>query len=292
MTKKRVILAVALVLAVGVVAALWDTGQYFDSAGVRIHYTDQGKGEPVVLVHGFLASYNTNWRWPGVIRALRRTGYRVIALDCRGHGRSGKPRETEQYGLEMVNDVVRLLDHADIDRAHVVGYSMGGLITNRLRAEYPERLLTATLGGMGWAGEGVEDETLDSRDLAEAMEKNDLGPLFQALAPPGEPGPGRTRIFLMNTALLAFNDPQALAAALRGFDALGRISAQNLVENRVPTLALVGDQDPLLQQVETMAAVMSNLEVVEIPGATHMTAFSDPLFTETLVAFLGRHRST
>ncbi len=77
MTKKRVILAVALVLAVGVVAARWDTGQYFDSAGVRIHYTDQGKGEPVVLVHGFLASYNTNWRWPGVIRALRRTGYRV-----------------------------------------------------------------------------------------------------------------------------------------------------------------------------------------------------------------------
>ena len=60
------------------------------------------------------------------MEALGTAGYRVIALDCRGHGQSGKPQDPGQYGLEMVRDVVRLLDHLNVERAHVVGYAMGG----------------------------------------------------------------------------------------------------------------------------------------------------------------------
>ena len=74
---------------------------YFDSAGVRIRYIDEGAGEPVVLVHGFTADLSLQWVGPGIVGDLK-DDFRVIALDNRGHGRSDKPREPEQYGLEIV----------------------------------------------------------------------------------------------------------------------------------------------------------------------------------------------
>src|SRR4029453_6515858 len=104
----------------------------FDSNGVQIQYVDKGRGVPGVLLHGFTGSYARHWEAPGVLDALKTAGYRVIAMDCRGHGQSGKPHDASQYGVEMVHDVVRLLDHLHIDRAHIVGYSMGGAIANQL----------------------------------------------------------------------------------------------------------------------------------------------------------------
>src|SRR5262249_27817382 len=129
----RMLFLIALVLASPNVArAQAAPGDFFDSNGVRIHYVDSGRGEPVVLIHGFTGTYDRHWRAPGVTEALESAGYRAIGIDCRGHGESGKPSEPAQYGLEMVGDVVRLLDHLKIDRAHIVGYSMGGWIANQL----------------------------------------------------------------------------------------------------------------------------------------------------------------
>ena len=86
---------------------------FFDSNGVKIHYTVQGKGEPVLLIHGFTASIPLQWGLPGITAALAKN-YQVIAFDNRGHGRSGKPHDPKQYGKEMVEDAVRLLDHLHI----------------------------------------------------------------------------------------------------------------------------------------------------------------------------------
>ncbi len=286
---KRFGLLLAFVLVVVPAAQAQDAGQFFDSNGVQIHYVDQGEGEAVVLVHGFVASYVGNWEAPGIMEALGTAGYRVIALDCRGHGQSGKPHDPQQYGLEMVRDVVRLLDHVNVDRAHVVGYSMGGLITNNLRAAYPERLLTATLGGFGWPDS--QEAVSAFREIAAALDNNDLGPLVRGLTPPGDPEPTEAAVAATNAAVFASNDPMALAAVVRGFEPLLQISADNLRANTVPTLALVGERDPLSADVERLAGVMSNLDVIEIPGATHMTAFSDGVFIENLVAFLDKHSS-
>ena len=121
----------------------------FDSAGVKIHYLVLGKGEPVILIHGFLASAEINWVWPGVVAALA-PNHRVIALDCRGHGASGKPLGVDQYGTNMVEDVVRLMDHLRIQKADVVGYSMGGMITMKLMVLHPNRVRSGVVGGMGW----------------------------------------------------------------------------------------------------------------------------------------------
>src|SRR5690348_2248849 len=105
--------------------------QTFDSKGVPIQFTVEGRGEPVVLIHGLGANAQINWRTPGIIRALT-NGFQVIALDVRGHGGSGKPKQEDAYGIEMEEDIVRLLDHLHIKKAHLVGYSMGGMITMKL----------------------------------------------------------------------------------------------------------------------------------------------------------------
>src|SRR5690242_10964945 len=77
----------------------------FDSAGVPIAYVIAGKGEPVVLIHGLYSSAGINWQLPGTVKLLAEH-YQVIALDLRGHGRSGKPKEEDAYGLQMAEDVI------------------------------------------------------------------------------------------------------------------------------------------------------------------------------------------
>jgi pimeloyl-ACP methyl ester carboxylesterase len=135
----------------------------FDSKGVAIRYAVQGRGEPVVLIHGYQASGALNWDLPGVTAKLA-ARYRVVTLDCRGHGRSGKPEAEDAYGIEMVEDVVRLLDHLKIEKAHLAGYSMGGLITLKFAVRHPGRVRSLVLGGMGWMKNGTVLEKLLARE--------------------------------------------------------------------------------------------------------------------------------
>lgn len=158
----------AFVVALQCATAARADEKFFDSDGVRIRYTDDGQGTPVVLIHGYLANGDTNWRVNGVVKELVKN-YRVITLDNRGHGLSDKPTETADYGEKMVQDVVRLLDHLKIEKAHVVGYSMGGMMTLKLAAVAPERMLSGVVGGMGWSPKGqpiAEREGANARNAA------------------------------------------------------------------------------------------------------------------------------
>jgi pimeloyl-ACP methyl ester carboxylesterase len=125
----------------------------FDSAGVKIHYATRGEGAPVILIHGLYSSARVNWDSPGVTAHLVRH-FQVITLDCRGHGESDKPTAVDAYGLNMVEDVVRLMDHLKIPQARVAGYSMGGSIALKLAASHPPRLNRFVLCGMGWRKAG------------------------------------------------------------------------------------------------------------------------------------------
>jgi pimeloyl-ACP methyl ester carboxylesterase len=127
----------------------------FMSKDVKIHYEVKGKGEPVILIHGLASSASMNWELPGIIAELSRH-YQVIAFDNRGHGRSDKPQAEGQYGVEMVEDVVRLMDHLHLSKANVVGYSLGGMITLKLLVLHPDRVSSAVLGGMGWLKAGSQ----------------------------------------------------------------------------------------------------------------------------------------
>ena len=98
----------------------------FDSDRVEIAFIDEGDGDPVLLIHGFASNVATNWVDPGWVKTLTQAGHRVIAYDNRGHGRSAKLYGIEDYGAPlMAEDARRLLDHLKIDRADVMGYSMG-----------------------------------------------------------------------------------------------------------------------------------------------------------------------
>lgn len=125
----------------------------FPSGDVRIAYTSQGDGSAVLLVHGLHGSGAANWTLPGITAALAQS-HRVIVMDCRGHGKSGKPSAAADYGLKMVDDVIALMNHLDLRQAHLVGYSMGGMIAMKTAVLHPERVRGLLLCGMGWLKQG------------------------------------------------------------------------------------------------------------------------------------------
>jgi len=260
---------------------------FFDSDGVKIHYVIQGTGEPVLLIHGFSANIQAQWGLPGIIAALAQD-YEVIALDNRGHGQSDKPHDPEQYGQKMVEDSIHLLDHLKIKKAHVVGYSMGGFITMKLIATHPDRVISAVAGGAGWGREN-DPKIQTIKLLADSLEQgNGFGPLFISLTPDGEPKPTEEQIKNMSALISRMNDVQALAACVRNFNGL-IVTEKELRANKIPTLAIIGGKDPLKTTVDPLVGVMSNLEVVVIDDANHMTAFGKPVFTSTLKDFLAKH---
>jgi pimeloyl-ACP methyl ester carboxylesterase len=263
---------------------------YFDSNGVKIHYVVQGNpdGEPVLLIHGFTT--NIGGQWSPVIKALVKD-YKVIAFDCRGHGGSEKPHDPKKYGLEMVKDAVRLLDHLKIDKAHVVGYSMGGDLALRLVALYPERVRTAVVGGKGFPRPGRE--RLMSA-MADALEQGEgFGPLILALTPKDQPRPTPQQIKVINAVMLARNDPKALAAVLRGgVNTKGMtLSPEQVKRIKAPMLALIGERDPLRPEVDELEKLLPEMKVIVIAKADHITAFGRDEFVNGIKAFLDAHRT-
>ena len=228
-------------------------GQFLDANGVKVWYFVQGKGEPVVLIHGWLSSAGINWVLPGTSGLLARD-YQVIALDVRGHGLSDKPTDEEAYGPELVEDVVRLLDHLEIKKAHIVGYSMGGVIAANFIARHPDRVLSGTLGGMGWLKEG--------------------GVAQWAFAQIGK------------------NDPNARALTVCG-RSLARLALteEQVKSIRAPVTVLVGDKDDLIKKlyVEPVEKVRPDWPVVEIKGANHITCVLKPQFREEIAAWLKKN---
>jgi pimeloyl-ACP methyl ester carboxylesterase len=261
---------------------------FFESAGVKLHYTVEGQGEPVVLIHGFGANIDVNWGKPGIIQALAER-YRVVALDHRGHGKSDKPHEAEAYRGQLAGDVVRLLDHLKIKQAHVVGYSLGGFVTLRLMAAHPERLRSAVIGGAGWNPTAVTALQPMIDRLAESLEQGKgLGPLVTMLAPSGDAAGGADAIEAANRRLLARNDPLALAAVIRTMF-VDQPAEAKLRDNTVPALALVGEQDLLRAWAEALGRTAPNVEVSVIAGANHLSAVTSPEFLARVKKFLSEH---
>lgn len=278
--------AVVLLLVAGPAVRAEETS--FLSNGVKIVYTIEGEGEPVILIHGFAANGLVNWRLPGICTELAKS-YRVITPDNRGHGKSGKPHETSSYGIEMVEDVVRLMDHLKISKAHVVGYSMGGLIVHKLMVTHPDRLRSATIGGMGWLRDGDPGLPLFVDELANSCaEGKGIAPLISRLTPIGRPQPTAEELRALNLLIMAMNDGKALAAVARGFGGF-TVTEQELLANHVPCQVVIGGLDPLKSRVEMMKEKRPDLKVVEIEGTDHMTTFSNPAFTRCLKEFLNRN---
>lgn len=284
MVKRTILLSVLLVFLIPVLNA---DDFFFESAGIKIHYTVDGKGEAVLLLHGIGGDIQTDWSAGGVIKELSNS-YKVIAMDSRGHGRSGKPHDPGAYGMELVNDPIRLLDHLKIQKAHVVGYSMGGMIACAMVGYHPERLLSAVIGGAGWYPPEEDPLPAIRKQLADSLEQGKgIEPLIVSLNPIGAPQPTPEQMAFLNKMFLSRNDALALAALQRNFaspppEALLRA-------NKVPVLALIGEMDPRKSGVDRLDGLMPNLKIVVIPKANHLMALANPEFINSLRIFLGEH---
>jgi len=277
-----------LFLLVWVPVAALSEDRFFESNGVKIRYVVEGQGEPVLLIHGFSADLERNWVGPRLFSTLAKS-YRTIAYDNRGHGKSEKPHDPMQYGKELVEDAVRLLDHLDVKRAHVVGYSMGAAIVTKLLIDHPDRLLSATLGGNAGKLEGADftfyDQLADDLEAGKGATR-----LFMALRPPGEPPQPEEQLKAINTAFIAMNDQQALTAVIRGVRQWA-VPEAPLMANKVPVLALIGSLDPLKREVDALSSRLAGMNTVVIEGANHMTAISRPEFATELLNFLEKHHT-
>lgn len=262
----------------------------FDSDGVPIHYVVSGRvdAEPVVLIHGFAG--NVTDPWSAISPSLEKD-YRVIALDCRGHGRSGKPHEPEKYGVEMVRDVVRLLDHLKINDAHVVGYSMGAVIAVNVAARFPERVRSVTLGGSGLLGEERKEMM---RELADSLEHgHGLRPFLMVMIADKRK---LTPAFIqqVDDVVLSANDPKALAAVVRGTmlpDEGLQLTDAQIAGITPPSLALIGAEDPVRSGVDDLQKLHPSTRVVVIAHSDHMNAWQKPEFLLELRRFLEAHRA-
>jgi pimeloyl-ACP methyl ester carboxylesterase len=222
-------------------------GSFFDSDGVRIYYRVDGEGDPVLLIHGFSANLAVNWRTPGIVNDLARD-YQVISIDNRGHGQSDKPENVEAYGYKMVGDAVGLLDHLGIDSAHIVGYSMGGMIGLKMAVEYPQRVRSLVMGGMGWTRLGD--------DVRERYENSP-----ERLSTP-------------------------LTACYRRFWEFG-VSREELENLKASTSLVVGAEDRLLQSsVEPLRQVRPDFPLIVIPEANHVNAVFRPELRTAIRTFL------
>lgn len=287
-------LAVALLLSVSAAEGHSQVADSsFDSDGVRIRYQDQGAGTPVLLIHGFAVNTEMNWVAPGVVASLVRAGYRVITYDARGHGGSDKPHEPSRYGPVEVEDAIRLLNHLNVQRAHVVGYSRGGLVANRLRARYPSRVISITLGGFAEDPGGADPLGPAARaEIADSLERGSFGPLLRGLQPPGGAETPPEQLSALAQMMVAMNDMRALAAAFRADSAFGPATEAELRANRVPALAIIGELDVFRADLDRMAAAMSELEVLVILGADHVSALGRKELLTALLGFLAKHRSS
>lgn len=243
----------------------------FDSDKVRLHYELHGPetGPPVVLVHGFASDYTLNWvgtRWQ---ESLVRAGYRVVGLDCRGHGRSDKPHEPAAYAINvMAADVRRLLDDLGAARAHYIGYSMGARIGLQCVLDFPERLHRVVLGGIGITGAVEEAE-----------------PIARALRG-GEPEGASAASFQKFAAARAINDLEALAACIEGMARSQPLDAQRLGVIRTPILIVVGDRDEVAHDAAELARQVQGAMLVVIPGRDHMSAVPARQFKDAALEFL------
>lgn len=262
-------------------------GAYFTARdGTRLHYIVEGQGEPVVLVHGFAMNIDLSFRRPGVIDALQRE-FQVIAYDARGHGLSDKPAGAERYGLRQIDDMVDLLDHLGIARAHFVGQSMGGMTILKFVAEHPERVISAAPNAMGWARPTPRNlDTMES--TARSVEAgNGLRPLLERLAPT-DGSMGQMTKATLDTLVGYLNDSSAIASCARAIPQLC-VTERELRSNRVPVLTLIGSADPLVEDARDLHQVMAHHQLEVVYGADHFYITDTPEYHATLLRFLRTH---
>ncbi|MAZ15473.1 MAG: alpha/beta hydrolase [Ahrensia sp.] len=249
---------------------------HFEHDRLSLAYFDEGEpsGDPVLLIHGFASNKAVNWINPGWLKTLGDAGYRVVAIDNRGHGESDKPYDKEAYTPEiMAGDAAALLRHLKIDRAHVMGYSMGARITAFLCLAQPDMVRSAILGGLGL---GMVEGLGGWEGIATALRAPSIDDVS------GD-RPRMFRAFADQTK----SDRFALAACIE--TSRKKLTPEQAGRINAPTLVAVGTKDDIAGSPQDLADLMPNATALDIPGRDHMLAVGDRVFKAAALEFLAAH---
>ena len=250
--------------------------------GVELHYEESGSGTPIVFVHEFAGDWRT---WETQLRHFSRR-YRCIAYNARGYPPSDVPDDVERYSQQRArDDILAVLDALGIDRAHIVGNSMGGFAALHFGMAYSPRALSLVVAGCGYGAHPSQYAQFQAqaRELAQSM--LDKGMAFVALTY----GHGPSRMQLKE------KDPRGFAEFVRHFSEhsakgsantmLGyqgrRPSLYNLAAEMAgitaPTLIVAGDEDDaVLEPSLMMKRTIPTAGLVIFPNSGHMTNLEDP----------------
>ena len=249
----------------------------FENEGVNIYYEIEGSGPDLILIHGFASNMEDNWKNSNWVKTLK-DSYRVILIDNRGHGKSDKPKNADDYGIKMVEDVIKLLDHLSIGKANIFGYYMGSRITLNLILRYPERIKCAILGGFGLPG---ADMTSRYRPIVDALLAESLDQIKNPIAK-------EFRKFADSSGA----DLEALAAVMTNYvenpDVMftAKKSKKILRKIKIPVLTVVGSNDILIENKTLIADIIPNACHFQIQGRDHLTVVADPKFHMVVKSFL------
>jgi pimeloyl-ACP methyl ester carboxylesterase len=248
--------------------------QKFNSDGVEIAFVDKGRGDPILLIHGFASNHSVNWVSTGWLRTLEEAGYRVIMLDNRGHGQSQKLYSASDYSAPiMAEDARRLLDHLGVKRAAVMGYSMGARISTFLAIHHPERVSHLVLAGLA---ERLVLGVPGAEAIANGLEADQMSDVT-------DEGARSFRLFAEQTK----SDLKALAACMRSSRV--KIKPEALARLKMPTLVLAGELDDVAGKVQPLVDLIPGAEGVTLPGRNHMNAVGDKGYKASVLAFLKSH---
>ncbi|MFI4935050.1 MAG: alpha/beta fold hydrolase [Caulobacterales bacterium] len=253
----------------------------FSSGGLNIAYdVIQPAGEragTVVLVHGFATNRTENWRRLGWYSAFERKNFRVVALDLRGHGESDKPHDPAAYGREaLVGDIIGLMDHLDLKRVDLMGYSMGARLSLQVALQVPDRIANLIVGGIGGRmlpGAPPPDRPAPTMTMAEAMAVADP----ESLTDPMLRG---FRLFAEQQG----EDLKAIAAFSQGRG--GALEPDDLAKLAMPVLVVAGSRDELAGDPQALADAIPGAKAVTLPACDHFTAIPHALFKAAVFDFL------
>lgn len=243
----------------------------FSHDGITLDFSDEGEGDPVVLIHGFASNRAVNWVNTSWTTTLTRAGHRAIAIDNRGHGRSEKLHEPERYQTSaMAADAIALLDHLGLERAVLMGYSMGARISAFAAKAAPERISGLVLSGLA---SNLVHGVGGGPAIAEAME----APSASAVE---DPAARAFRVFADQTGA----DRKALAACIRA--SRQTLTQEDMAALDVETLVVAGGDDPIAGSADELAAMMARAQPVTLAGRDHMTAVGDKGHKDAVLRFL------
>ncbi|WP_439889179.1 alpha/beta fold hydrolase [Pseudomonas sp. MBLB4123] len=255
---------------------------YFDCDGCQLHYEEYGQGAPLLLVHG-LGSSTRDWEYQIPTLAAR---YRVVALDLRGHGRSDKPRE--RYSIAgFAEDVAALIEHLQLDKVHLVGISMGGMIGFQLGVDRPELLRSLCI--VNSAPEVKARRPGDYLEIAKRWSLSRLLSLDTIAKGLGRllfPRPEQAELRRKIEERWPRNDKRAYLASLDAI--IGWGVRERLARITCPTLVISADRDytPVAQK-QAYVDEMLDARLLVIENSRHATPLDQPqCFNSSLLAFL------